>query len=59
MRQKGKHKGEIDFIFKMREFKDKGYSYWRIADVMNTMKIPTKTRKGKWHAKTVYNILTK
>jgi hypothetical protein len=29
---------------KIHEFRDKGLSYWKIADVLNTMKIPTKTR---------------
>ncbi len=51
------HKREQEVIFKMRELKDKGYSYWKIADVLNTMGVPTKTRRGKWHARTVLSIL--
>ncbi|MGB0454999.1 MAG: recombinase family protein [Bacteriovoracaceae bacterium] len=41
----------------MRELRDKGYSYGKIAEIFNSMKIPTKTKRGKWHSKSVYNIL--
>jgi len=51
------HQREQENIKKMRELRDKGYSYWKIAEVFNTLKIPTKTRKGKWHAKTIQQIL--
>ena len=40
---------ELDAITKMKELKEKGFSFWKIADVLNTMKVPTKTRKGRWH----------
>jgi hypothetical protein len=53
------HKREQEIIFKIRELRDKGLSYWKIADVLNTMKVPTKTRRGKWHARTVLSILAK
>lgn len=43
----------------MRELRDKGFSYWKIADVLNAMKVPTKTRKGKWHARTHQAIILK
>ncbi len=56
-RQIENHQREQENIKKMRELRDKGYSYWKIAEVFNTLKIPTKTRKGKWHAKTVQQIL--
>ena len=51
------HKKELENIQKMRELRDKGFSYWKIADVFNSMGVPTKTRKGKWHAKTIQQIL--
>lgn len=51
------HKRELENIKKMRELRDKGFSYEKIASVFNSMKIPTKTRKGKWHRKTVHQIL--
>lgn len=56
-RQLENHQGERENIKKMRELRNKGYSYWKIAEVFNTLKIPTKTRKGQWHAKTVHQIL--
>lgn len=51
------HQRELDAISKMKELREKGFSFWKIADVLNTMKVPTKTRKGKWHARTVQAIL--
>lgn len=53
------HKRELENIQKMRELRDKGFSYWKIADVFNSMGVPTKTRKGKWYAKTIHQILAK
>lgn len=53
------HKREQEAILKMRELREKGFSYWKIADVLNAMKVPTKTRKGRWHARTVQAILLK
>ena len=43
----------------MQILREQGYSYWKIAEVLNTMKIPTKTRKAKWHPTTVMKILKK
>lgn len=51
------HKREQETIRKMHELRDKGFSYWKIADVLNAMKVPTKTRRGRWHARTVLSIL--
>ncbi len=56
-RSLAEHKREQEAILKMRELRDKGFSYWKIADVLNAMKVPTKTRKGKWHARSVLAIL--
>jgi AICAR transformylase/IMP cyclohydrolase PurH len=53
------HKREQEVILKIRELRNKGLSYWKIVDVLNTMKVPTKTRKGRWHARTIQAILLK
>jgi hypothetical protein len=58
-RTTAEHKREQEAILKMHELREKGFSYWRIAEVLNTMSVPTKTRKGKWHARTVQAILLK
>jgi hypothetical protein len=58
-RSLAQHKREREAILKMRELRDKGFSYWKIADVLNAMKVPTKTRKGRWYARTVQAILLK
>lgn len=49
---------ERENIEKMQELRANGFSYWKIAEIFNSMKIPTKTKKGKWHAKTICSILT-
>jgi hypothetical protein len=51
------HQRELEVIDKMRSLRDQGFSYWKIADVLNAMKVPTKTRKGRWHARSVQQIL--
>lgn len=56
-RQKTLHKRENECIQKMRELRLSGFSYWKIASILNSMKIPTKTRKGPWQARTVKRIL--
>lgn len=56
-RNLAEHQRESDAITKMKELREKGFSFWKIADVLNTMKIPTKTRKGRWHTRTVQAIL--
>lgn len=53
------HKRETEAIQKMCELRDKGFSYRKIAEVLNTMKVQTKTGRGKWHGKTVHQILTR
>ncbi|WP_417335341.1 recombinase family protein [Halobacteriovorax marinus] len=59
LRQKEEHKREQQYLTKMKSLREKGFSYWKIADILNTMKVPTKRRKGKWHSKTVYSILVR
>ena len=53
------HKRELDIINKMQKLRTEGLSYWKVADVLNALGIPTKTRKGKWSAKQVHQILVK
>jgi hypothetical protein len=58
-RSLAEHKREQEAILKMRELRKKGFSFWKIADVLNAMKVPTKTRRGRWHSKTVQAMLLK
>ena len=41
----------------MKELRLAGYSYHKIADILNTLGFKTKTGKTKWHATTVMKIL--
>jgi hypothetical protein len=52
------HGREHETIKKMRELRAQGFSYWKIADVLNAMGVPTKKQKGRWFAKTIQKILT-
>lgn len=56
-RQEVAHKREQENICKMQELREKGFSYWKIADAFNTLKVPTKSGRGKWHARSVQQIL--
>jgi hypothetical protein len=40
----------------IRERREDGWSYWMIADALNTDRVRTKN-SGKWYAQTVKNIL--
>jgi hypothetical protein len=53
------HKREQELITKMKALRAEGLSYWKIAGVLNAWDIPTKTRKGKWSAKQVHQILNR
>lgn len=53
------HKKELGLVEKMQRLRTEGLSYWKIADVLNAWKIPTKTRKGPWSAKQVHQILAR
>jgi DNA invertase Pin-like site-specific DNA recombinase len=48
----------IEEIVRLRETEVKGRSpsYQEIANSLNGMAVPTKTGKGKWHARTVHSI---
>lgn len=51
------HKREIEIIAKAKALRERGYSYQKIANVLNAMKVPTKTKAAKWYPKTVRGIL--
>lgn len=53
------HKREMEALKKMRDLRERGFSYWKIAEILNTMKVPTKTRREKWHARSVHAILNR
>ena len=48
---------ERDTVERMMSLRDKGYSYWKIAEILNSMGIPTKSRRAQWQAATVMKIL--
>jgi len=48
---------EMEVVEKARALRSQGHSYQKIADILNAMKIPTKSRKSIWYAKTVRGIL--
>ena len=49
---------ELAAIEKMKALRAQGFSYWKIADVLNTMGVRTKTGRGKWQARSVQKTLT-
>ncbi len=51
------HKRELETINKMENLKAEGFSYHKIADILNTMKVPTKNKGSRWHGTTVMKIL--
>ncbi len=52
-----RHKKESDVLRRMSDLRKQGFSYHKIADILNTLAISTKTRKSKWHGTTVMNML--
>jgi hypothetical protein len=50
-------KKEIEQIEMIKGLRESGHSYHRIADILNTMKVPTKNKGSKWHGTTVMKIL--
>ena len=56
-RQEIANKREQNYIAKMKALRRQGFSYWKIADIFNTLRIPTKTGRGKWHARSIQQIL--
>ncbi len=53
------HLKELATINKMHVLRNQGFSYWKIADILNSMGIRTKTNRGRWHARTIQKILSK
>ncbi|OQW48504.1 MAG: hypothetical protein A4S09_04820 [Proteobacteria bacterium SG_bin7] len=51
------HKREFEVLDKIQNLRSQGFSYWKIADVLNTMGVPTKTRRARWQPATVMKIL--
>lgn len=49
--------GELANIGRMKSLRAKGFSYWKIADILNSMGVPNKMCKGVWSAKQVHQIL--
>jgi DNA invertase Pin-like site-specific DNA recombinase len=47
---------EMAVVHLIRERREDGWSYWMIADALNTDRVRTKN-SGKWYAQTVKNIL--
>ncbi|WP_413586040.1 recombinase family protein [Bdellovibrio sp. HCB274] len=50
---------EQNIINKVKELRDQGLSFEKIASIMNTMGIKTKTGKTKWYAKTTRDIIVR
>jgi hypothetical protein len=53
------HKKELKHLSKMQSLRDKGFSYRKIALICNTENIPTKTRRTKWQAKSVHQVINR
>jgi len=56
-RQVATNRRELEVIEKMKKLRVEGLSYGKLAGVLNTWGVPTKTRKGQWSAKQVHQIL--
>lgn len=51
------HQKELETVEKIKTLRKQGFSYWKIADVLNSMKIPTKNKGSRWHPTTIMKIL--
>lgn len=51
------HKKENVTLRRMIDLRQRGFSYHKIADILNALAIPTKNKKSKWHGATVMNML--
>lgn len=52
-------KKEQEVMTLIRSYREDGYSYQRIADLLNDQKIETKMKKGFWYSKVVRGICLK
>lgn len=52
-------KKEAEIVEQIKSHRESGYSYQKIADILNDMKVPTKTKgkRGFWYSKVVRQIL--
>ncbi len=51
------HQRELENIDKIKKLREQGHSYWKIADILNSMGVPTKNRGSRWHPTTVMKLL--
>jgi hypothetical protein len=51
------HRGEIQTIARIKDFRNQGLSYQRIAAMTNGLEIRTKTGKSSWSRKTIWNLV--
>ena len=56
-REQREHKRELVNIEKMKALRAEGFSYHKIALILNSLNVPTKNKGSKWHATTVMKIL--
>lgn len=48
---------EEAMIAKIESLREQGFSYHKIADVLNTLGVQTKQKTSRWHATTIMKIL--
>lgn len=51
------HKREQEVLKQVKELRDQGHRYWKIVKILNTLKVRTKTGRGRWHARSVMAVL--
>ena len=51
------YKNEQEIIERIKELREQGFSYYKIANVLNVMKVPTKAKRVKWSSKTVWQVI--
>lgn len=49
-------KKEQEVIKLIKSYRESGYSYQKIADILNHMKIETKNKKGFWYSKVIRQV---
>jgi DNA-binding transcriptional MerR regulator len=55
--RKVRNKIELATIERIVLLRRQGFSYHKIAEILNTLAIPTKTKRSKWHGTTVMNLI--
>jgi DNA invertase Pin-like site-specific DNA recombinase len=48
---------EQKIAFAIKTWREQGKSFREIADILNVQRTPTKTGEGKWHGKTIHQII--